>query len=227
MCFLLSSARDRRKRDSLRQVLTSRADFTQSPTSKQLDCAIPSTTTIGVEINPSPTRKDSLSSLIREFRHSRESLLRLYGDDLKKSYCDLLENAPPFPVHRRAPSQKALLRYRNLCSKQKDAIFSELSGALAPSQRQEHVLRSAGLWPRITSRSVLRELSRDRVHTLPDQWKRAITGYAVAFLRYQQSQRLVELLLTRRDEEYLREADTVCEDVTAACSPDWLLIQVS
>ena len=74
---------------------------------------------------------------------------------------------------------------------------------------------------------MLRELSRGRVRTLTDQWKHAIIRYAVAFLKYQQSQRLLELSSRRRDEELLREAETTCEDVAAACTPDWLLIQVS
>ena len=62
---------------------------------------------------------------------------------------------------------------------------------------------------------------------LDDQWKLAITRYAVAFLKYQQSQRLLELSSQDRHEEFLQEAKTPCEEVAAACSPDWLLIQVS
>jgi hypothetical protein len=183
--------------------------------------------TIGTESKPPSSREDSLRCLIHEFRQSRESLLQLYGEDLSKSHRDLLEKAASFPVHRSVPPQETFRLYRDLCSKQKDAIFSQLSETLAPSQKQENVLSVSGLWPRITPRSILRELSRDRVHTLTDQWKHAITRYAVAFLKYQQSQRLLELSSRRRDEELLREAETVCEDVAADCSPDWLLIQVS
>ncbi|KAH9160220.1 hypothetical protein EDB89DRAFT_2117301 [Lactarius sanguifluus] len=161
-----------------------------------------------------------------ELRCSRRSLLQLYGEDLDKSYRDLLEKRASFLVQRGVPPREALLQYRDLCSKKKDAIFSEFSEALAPSQKLENVVSVSGLWPRITPRSILRELSRDRVHTLTEHWELAITRYAVAFLRYQQSQRLLELSSRRRDEELLREAETVCEEVVAACSPDWLLIQI-
>jgi len=183
--------------------------------------------TIATESNLPSTREDDLGSLIQELRHSRESLLQLYGEDLDKSYGDLLVKRASFLVQRSVPLQEALLQYRDLCSKEKDAIFSEISEALAPSQIVENVVSVSGLWPRITPRSILRELSRDRVHALADQWKHAITRYAVAFLKYQQSQRLLELSSRHRDEELLREAETACEDVAAACSPDWLLIQVS
>ncbi|KAI9432130.1 hypothetical protein H4582DRAFT_2062144 [Lactarius indigo] len=213
---------------SLQEVLLSRADFLQSPTYEQCDSdiAVPSVVSIGAENKLPSTREDSLSSLIHEFQQSPESLLQLYGEDLSKSHRDLLGKAAPFPVHRGVPSREALRHYRDLCSQKKDAIFSELSEALSPSQNQEIVISVSGLWPRITPRSILRELSRDRVGTLTDQWKYAITRYAIAFLKYQQSQRLLELSSRRRDEELLREAETICEDVAATCSADWLLIQI-
>ncbi len=214
---------------SLREVLMFRANFPQPSTRRQpsSSAAIPSTVTIATESNPPSTKEDGLSSFINELRHSRESLLQLYGEDLDKSYGDLLGKRASFLVRHSVPPQKALLQYRDSCSKKKDAIFSEISEALAPSQNHENVVSVSGLWPRITPRSILRELSRDRVHMLSDQWKHAITRYAVAFLKYQQSQRLLELSSRQRDEELLREAETACEDVAAACSPDWLLIQVS
>ncbi|KAI9450186.1 hypothetical protein BJY52DRAFT_1126070 [Lactarius psammicola] len=213
---------------SLREVLMSRANFPRPPTRERPSSggAILSTVTIATESNPPSTREDVLSSLIQELRHSRESSLQLYGEDLNKSYGDLLGKRASPLVRRSVPPQEALLQYRNLCSKEKDVIFSELSEVLGPSQKLEHVVSFSGLWPRITPRSILRELSRDRVHTLADHWKHAITRYAVAFLKYQQSQRLVELSLRHRDEELLQEAETACEDVAAACSPDWLLIQI-
>ena len=214
---------------SLREVLMSRANFPR-PSARGLPSSgdpIPSAATKATEGYPLSTREDGLSPLIQELRRSQESLLRLYGEDLNKSYGDLLRKGASFLVRRGVPSQGALLKYRDSCSRKKDIIFSEISEALAPLQKHENVVSISGLWPRITPRSILRELSRDRVRTLTDQWRHAITRYAVAFLKYQQSQRLLDLSSRGRDEELLREAETTCEDVAAACSPDWLLIQVS
>ncbi|KAH9048936.1 hypothetical protein EDB84DRAFT_1261517 [Lactarius hengduanensis] len=215
---------------SLRDLLMSRDNSPQPLSSEQPSsgCVMPSTVAWAAESNPPSTGEDGLrlSSLIQELRHSRESLLQLYGEDLNKSYNDLLGQRAPILVQRGVPPQEALRSYRDSCSEKKDAIFSEISDALAPSQRTEYVLHISGLLPRITPRSILRELSRGHVHTLTDQWKQAIIRYAVAFIKYQQSQRLLELSSRRRDEELLREAETVCEEVVAACSPDWLLIQI-
>ena len=215
---------------SLREVLVSRANIPCPPTRELPSSgnAVPCTTKAkGTKHNPLSTRADGLNSLIQELRQSQESLLRLYGEDLNKSFGDLQRKGASFVTERGVPPREALLKYRDLCSERNDAIFSELSGALAPSQKHEIVIGISGLWPRLTPRSMLRELSRDRVCTLTDQWKRAIIRYAVAFLKYQQSQRLLELSSRHLDEELLREAETTCEDVAAACTPDWLLIQVS
>ncbi|KAH9030640.1 hypothetical protein EDB85DRAFT_2275651 [Lactarius pseudohatsudake] len=195
---------------SLREVLMSRTNYVQSPIYEQPDSAtLPSTMMIGAESKPLPSREDNLSCLIHEFRESQDSLLHLYGKELGESYNDL-GKAVPSPRHHAVPSQESLRHYRDLSISEPGKLSFSVSG----------------LWPRITPRSILRELSRDRIHTLTEQWKHAITRYAVAFLKYQQSQRLLELSSRRRDKELLWEAETPCEDVAAACTPDWLLIQI-
>ncbi len=220
---------------SLQGVLISRRVNTPPPpTPKQVSfgsrAAISTTSKTVVESNPPSTRENGLlglGSLIHELRHSLEPLLQVYGKDLSASYDDLLARGAPFVVQRDIPRREALLKYHDLCSKQKDAIFSEFSQTLAPSQKLENVLGISGLWPRITPRSILRQLSKDRVHKLTDQGKNAIICYALAFLKCQQSKRLLELSWSNRNEELLRELDALCEPVAVTYSPDWLLIQVS
>jgi hypothetical protein len=114
-----------------------------------------------------------------------------------------------------------------VCRERKDAIFSNILIALEPYEWVGKIIAMAGLWPRITPRSILRELSWGHVNALTKRWKDVINGYAVAFLKYQQSKRLLELALRHQDEAFFREAETNCEDVAAACPHDWLLIQVS
>jgi hypothetical protein len=190
----------------------SRANF-PLPSARELPSSggtMPSATvTKATENNPLSARADGLSSLIQELRQSRESLLQLYGEDLNKSYGDLQRKGASFLTGRSVPPREALLKYRDLCSRRRMRYFPSFLSALAPSQKHETVISMSGLWPRLTPRSILRELSRDRVRTLTDQWKHAIIRYAVAFLKYQQSQRLLELSSRRRDEELLREAETL------------------
>ncbi len=232
-----SAAPKRCSAPSLRDVLlVSRADLPLLPLTREHrtsgPAVLPPSLTIVTEGNPPSSKGGDLISLIEELRQASrdsESLLRIYGEDLKKSYDDLMGNRADFLVQpeRRIPSQGSLHQYSDLCSKQKDSIFSELSEALGPSQKTDIVLRISGLWPRITPRSILRQLSKDHVSTLTDQWKQATICYAVAFLKYQQSKRLLELSSSNRHEELLRELDALCEPVAMGYSPEWLLIQVS
>ncbi len=131
-------------------------------------------------------------------------------------------------MRRAVPSREALLLYRKECSHGKDKLFSQISAALSPSQNlpAEETSYIAGIWPRITPRSILRQLAQDHIGTLPDQWKFLIMCYAVSFVKYQQSLRLLELSLTQQHEELLREMESVRYDILPESSPDWLLVQV-
>src|SRR6266581_2551104 len=84
----------------------------------------------------------------------------------------------------------------------------------------------AGLWPRITPRTILGQLAQNRISTLPEQWKFVITRYADSFVKYQQSRRLVQLSSRQKCEDLLQETEAICIDVLAESTPDWLLVQV-
>ena len=185
--------------------------------------------TTAPEGSPQPVRLDDLDSLVREFKHSDDLLLQRYGNDLYNSHHELQTSSRLSQSAIPEPSLDFLYHYRDECSRIKDDIFSTISAALAPSPNRsvEEVLRIAGLWPRITPKSVLRQLARDCVQTLPDQWRQAIIRYAIAFIGYQQSQRLLGLSLRGQHQELLREVETIIQsDLSADPSPDWLLIQV-
>jgi hypothetical protein len=169
---------------------------------------------------------DSLKILIEEFQNSRQPLLELYGNELSKSHREMMVHGASNSERGTVPSHEFLRPYHDECSLWKDKIFFEISATLGPSQNVERVNAIAGLWPRITPRSLLSQLVQDRLATLPDQWNVIITRYAVGLLRYQQSRRLLELSSSQKHGELLREIDSLRSDILAESTPDWLLIQV-
>ena len=184
----------------------------------------PPTATTSTTVLVSP---DSLKILIEEFRHSRQSLLELYGNELNKSHLELMEHDKSQSATRGPiPPHELLHVYHDECSHRKDEMFSEISTSLAPSRNLEKAHALAGLWPRITPRSILSLLAQDRISTLPDQWKTVITRYAVCLLEYQQSQRMLGLSYSQKSDELLREIESMRSDVLAESTPDWLLVQV-
>ena len=174
----------------------------------------------------SPIAPDSLKVLVEEFRNSKQPLLELYGNDLNKSHRELMGHDASQSTRGPIPSHELLHIYHDDCLRKKDKLFSEISATLAPSQNVEQASAIAGLWPRITPRSLLRLLAKDRIATLPDQWKAVITHYAICLLEYQQSQRMLELSSSQKSEELLRELESLRSDVLAESTPDWLLVQV-
>jgi hypothetical protein len=179
-----------------------------------------------IEGGPPPVGSDGLRILIDELRYSRQPLLQLYGNELNKSHREFMEHSASRSARGAVPSHELLRLYHDECSHRKDEVFSEISVALAPSQNVEKANGIAGLWPRVTPRSLLRQLAQDHIVTLPDRWKAVITRYAVFLLKYQQSQRLLELSSRQKHEELRREMDSMGSNVLAESSPDWLLVQV-
>ncbi|KAH9980609.1 hypothetical protein BJV74DRAFT_798017 [Russula compacta] len=170
----------------------------------------PATTTEG---DLPPAGSGSLESLIGE--------LERLDNELHKSYNELLGQNATRRLH-----EQLRLHY-DKCSRRKDRIFDEILAVLAPSQIVEKTGSIAGLWPRITPRSILRQLAQDRIKTLPEQWKLLLMHYAASLLQYQQSLRFLELLSRQKNEELRREIEAIHNGVLAELSPDWLLIQVA
>jgi hypothetical protein len=168
----------------------------------------------------------SLEMLVEELRKSGQPLLKLYGNELSKSHRELLRANWPRFTQQAVPETEDLFLYHKECSDRKAKLFSEILGVLSPSQNVEDICHIAGLWPRITPRSILRQLARDRIGTLPDQWKIIIMRYAVSFIRYQQSLRLLVLSSRHECENLLHEIQAISDDVLEESPLDWLLIQV-
>ena len=211
---------------SIRDVLMSRSNV---PTASA-DNPFPGRTTPSAkdtESRPPPAGSDNLGILIEELRDSPQPLLQLYGNELSKSYREQMGQNASQSTQCAVPPYEHLRLYHDECSQRKDKLFSEISAILAPSQEVEKTSGIAGLWPRITPRSILSQLAQNRIGTLPDQWKIVITRYAVALLKYQQSIRLLELWSIQKHEELLREIEVIRSDVLVESTPDWLLVQVS
>jgi hypothetical protein len=175
---------------------------------------------------PATSSSECLKTLIEELLDSPKPLMQLYGSELDKSHRVLWQQAASRSMGCAVPSHEVLLLYHEERSRRKDELFSKISAALSPSENVEDISHIAGLWPRITPRSILRHLAHDRISTLPEKWKALIIKYAVFFLRHQQSLRLLDLLSRQKYEEVLREIEGIRHDVLAGLEPDWLLIQV-
>lgn len=212
---------------SIRDLLISRTNVPTSSADGEFHLGRTTPSAEETESGPPSPGSNNLGILIEELRDSLQPLLQLYGNELGKSYCERLRQNASQSTQGTVPSYEVLSLYHDQCSQRKDNLFSEISATLAPSQELEKTSGISGLWPRITPRSILSRLTQNCIGTLPDEWKIVITRYAVAFLKYQQSLRLLELFSMQKYEELLREIEAICNDVLVKSTPDWLLVQVS
>ena len=212
---------------SLCDVLSARSNVPTPPAGGvSLQCSVIASSAATDHV-PSTSGQGSLQTLIGELQNSQHSLLQLCGSELSHSNRALAkQNTSQFARHA-APSHEVLIVYHDECSRMKDKIISEIEAALSPSQKAEEIISAAGLWPRITPRSILRQLTRERFTTLPGQWKTVVMCYALSLLKYQQSIRLLGLSSTQNPDGLLREIEAVCDDGMKEWTPDWLLVQVS
>ena len=212
---------------SIRDVFMSRTNVPTPPADGEPFLGLTTPSAEETESSSPTPGSETLGILIEELSNSPQPLLQLYGNELNKSYREQLGQNASQSTLGAVPSYELLSLYHDECSQRKDKLFSEISATLAPSQEVEKTSGIAGLWPRITPRSILSQLAQNRIGILPDQWKTVITRYAVALLKYQQSVRLLELLSIQKHEELLREIEAIRNDVLVESTPDWLLIQVS
>ncbi|KAG8722690.1 hypothetical protein FRC11_002665, partial [Ceratobasidium sp. 423] len=167
-----------------------------------------------------------LANLFTELQESPSPLNRRYGVDLDESRRDL-DTKPTTSLPGKLPPLTILNRTRKECSSSLDAAFKRLESALTPGTDAERVVSVSGVWPRITPRTVLQQLSlRNRPHfdALPE-WRRGFIGYARVFADYQRSQRLIALAESGNMEEFNKELDLSVPN-PGVDDPDWLLVQI-
>ncbi|EGN92655.1 hypothetical protein SERLA73DRAFT_65475 [Serpula lacrymans var. lacrymans S7.3] len=176
----------------------------------------------------SPPDTQKLQVLLSEFRgSSTNGFHQLYGTSLSESRHILSEQAPDiFPSL--IPYSIQMLQYHcQQCEGHFRYALKTIQAALSSRNIPEYTILSAGLWPRITTRSLLEQLGLTCSVALSTNWKRTLVSFANALLLFQRSQRLLALALNKKYEEFFKELEnTGCDGWDAMEYPDWLLIQI-
>lgn len=170
-----------------------------------------------------------LLSLFNEFKLDPRPLNRRYGDELDESRTNL-DDKPPITLLTDLPALEHLVKNSTQHHSELKARFQHLRFILAPSNVMDRLVHIAGIWPRITPRTILHQLSFRARLRFADScgWHDELVGYARAFTAYQRAQRLVALAQSGSKQEFYKEVDcTFDESNEGACNPDWLLVQVS
>ncbi|CUA70922.1 Proteasome activator complex subunit 4 [Rhizoctonia solani] len=167
-----------------------------------------------------------LAKLFTELQENESALNRRYGIDLDASRREL-DSKPSLALPGQVPQPLVFNQNRERCSTCHLKAFQRLESALSPSTNIERILSLSGIWPRITSRTLLQQLSlQNRRHRNLRGWWKGLTGYAHVFAGYQRSHRLIALAESGSVEELYKEMDVPGNNDPGINDPDWLLVQI-
>ncbi|KAH7333016.1 hypothetical protein B0J17DRAFT_709438 [Rhizoctonia solani] len=178
----------------------------------------------------SSTNTSRLARLFADLQGSECPLRKQYASDLEESRKELdSKPRPSFPRQLPPTTVEDVSQTRELCKSNLTSSFQQLNSRLSPQTDIEGVIFTAGIWPRITPRSVLQQLSfqnRRHIDSLP-KWRNELIGYAQVFVDYQRSQRLLSFAYSKNTEEFYKELDLASGQFDPGLdNPDWLLVHI-
>ncbi|KAJ6561074.1 hypothetical protein DFH09DRAFT_1035925 [Mycena vulgaris] len=153
-------------------------------------------------------------------------LERMQIDGPKSRYiADLTQCVKAFEVRDPAPPVSRGDDY------EQHSAFSILDDAiqttLSPHTLLEHLLHQTGQWPSSGPESLVRQLSREAWHVLPESWKITLSRYAEGLAEKQQRRRIAVLSRSGFEGERAREVETRgSQGWDPRVYPDWLLVQL-
>ncbi|KAF9472983.1 hypothetical protein BDN70DRAFT_997884 [Pholiota conissans] len=172
------------------------------------------------------TQTANLTNLIDQFGcNHHASLHQRYKQRLQLSVDELHSQRSP-NLQQELPSVDICYAYRQACTNQLSAIFSEICSALAPVTSVDKILEDAGMWPPLSHRTVIQQLSASSGPRLTE-WTETLINLARAYIEYQHSQRLIGFVLRSDFTNYSKEVDNaIFNESDARKYPEWLLIQI-
>ncbi|KAG8742151.1 hypothetical protein FRC10_001959 [Ceratobasidium sp. 414] len=193
----------------------------------ELGNTAPESTLSGSKEKGSPADTTRLKTLLADFRElSIHPLHQRYGTDLEASRVDLQKvNAPVLP--NQLPQPRRLHKNRRRCWEYLQDTLGEIEALLGPCTIIEDIISTAGIWPRITPRTILGRLALWARSTLLPAWRNILMEFARVYIGYQHSERLVSLAAENKREEFYKELDlTDAGSASGTDHPDWLLVQI-
>ena len=197
-----------------------------SPEGCELESFIRERTPTAAKENP------RLRELVKDIKSRQRSnycgsVRNIYTDDLLASL-DALNNHEDAIMPMNLPlSHLDTHNYYIRCLNVVADLFERISEALSPSQSNHKILQTAGLWPRVTRRSLLAFLSTSAPRPVTQPWKASLLTFGKAITKLQRARRL--LLASERG-----DVSTFCGEVDndghggweVERWPDWLLIEI-
>ena len=176
---------------------------------------------------PAPSNGQLRYLLSRHKKNSESEFETDYTGDLLRSL-DVFEQQADDCTSAGAQRRSPLERHRRPCAEQLGLILKGIEEDLeSPRVGSSELLKSAGLWPRITPTSLLGLLARPTATAICPKLKKTLVDYGLAIARFQKASRLHILATIGNDKELAKEeANTGHQGWDPMEYPDWLLLEI-
>ncbi|KAI5800152.1 hypothetical protein DFH27DRAFT_653152 [Peziza echinospora] len=193
--------------------------------------------TSGMHRDAIPTGTDQFGKLLRDFSekiNQPQAFEKVYAEKLETSYNALRDSSELATVALPMPNlMLPVVRFNGACRAYLKNSFMLLTESLTPIQDTRGWMSfKAGLWPRISTMSLLQRLASNNTTATPLEWRLVLMAYAKGIAQYQLSSRLLRLYRKEaeaqgRDEDVRRElANPGHQNWDPLNAPDWLLLEI-
>jgi hypothetical protein len=194
-----------------------------------LDSAIsPSQAVMSISGKYIPESAKKLRHVLVRFGEKPRLLHRHYARGMQDSQ-RRLENQ--VAIYKTVPTPSSGVDFERVyrrCRKRVERIHDEVVRALQPRTLSDEFLFVSNRWPRVTTKTILFQMTSGPWSKLTLEWKRILILFATELLQLQRSRRLLQFSLTHKEDDLRKETQN--QSQMAVCvaleHPDWLLIQV-
>lgn len=163
-------------------------------------------------------RLSSKSLNLHELQYVRDlwnSFHALRKDSVERRFCGSTEDL-----------KRPLEEYFTQCQNHVNQVYHMICRAFRGNTTTTSQLAyEAGMWPRISTASLLQLIARVRENSLPKYWRAALVEYGVAVADLQRAERL--LMCLENVTELLSELDNMGDRAwSPTLYPDWLLLEI-
>lgn len=220
-------------------VVIPRVDFFETPptVSRLMDARSPDAPGLPSVLREKQRKKaleqpPNLRSLVTSFGAKADktdkSLRSRYKTDLLASLDALQEHLETVWPHEIVPESSAnALTSFDRCQKHCEREFDLLCGHLQPGKPIDHLLKAAGLWPRLRLCDLLALTAATSSISIPKEWKDSIIAIGIGIAALQRARRLVLAAEQRNALSFFQEmANPGQSGWSAYVRPDWLLTEI-
>ena len=177
--------------------------------------------------NKSGGPSEELKSLLhRLLSKCSDGFEQQYAIDLEKSF-NFLHNRAEDRLCESPEVLKPLLdEHLSRCKSHVGWVYQKIRRCLeAGTSTTDELVWEAKMWPRLSTSSLLQHLAREKVTSLPEDWKTCLIKYGLAISSLQRAQRLLACL--EKESEMLSEiANPGHQGWDPAQYTDWLLFEI-